>query len=41
MRKIDIEITALLDKGELNKLEQVSGPFLSNIFLVPQRDGQS
>ena len=39
--KIDIEITALLDKGALNKVEPVSGQFLSNIFLVPKRDGKS
>ena len=38
---IDIEITALLNKGALNKAEQVSGQFLSKIFLVPKRDGKS
>ena len=39
--KIDIEITALLNKGALNKVEPVSGQFRSNIFLVPKRDGKS
>jgi hypothetical protein len=40
-KKIDIEIDALLNKGALNRAEPVSGQFLSNIFLVPKRDGKS
>ena len=39
--KIDPEISALLDKEALHVVKPVSDQFISNLFLVPKRDGKS
>ena len=39
--KIDSEVATLLEKGALNMVKPVSGQFLSSLFLVPKRDGNS
>ena len=38
--KIDLEISALLDKEALHVVKPVSDQFISNLFLVPKRDGK-
>ena len=39
--KIDSEAATLLEKGALNMVKPVSGKFISSLFLVPKRDGNS
>ena len=39
--KIDREISALLEKEALHVVKPVSDQFISNLFLVPKRDGKS
>ena len=39
--KIDQEISALLEKEALHVVKPVSNQFISNLFLVPKRDGRS
>ena len=39
--KIDSEVATLLEKGALNMVKPVSGQFLSRLFLVCKRDGNS
>ena len=39
--KIDLEISALLEKEALHVVKPVSDQFISNLFLVPKRDGKS
>ena len=39
--KIDLEISALLEKEALHVIKPVSDQFISNLFLVPKRDGKS
>ena len=40
-KKIDSEVDTLLEKGALNMVKPGSGQFLSSLFLVPKRDGNS
>ena len=36
---IDLEIQKLLEKGVIHKVQPIEGQFISNIFVVPKKDG--
>ena len=36
---VTIEVNKLLQKGAIRHVEPVQGQFISNLFLVPQKDG--
>ena len=39
--KIETEIATLMEKGAITRVTPVSDQFVSNLFLVPKRDGSS